>query len=230
MITVMRRYRRVLQVGLLVVIAAFVATSVFVFGQSSLRGDLDTAVARVNGEPISSERYQRRYQEYLNAYAQTLRERFSPEMAERMGLPQQVMDDLVQEELVVQRARAENLEAGDVVAVRVPPRSDNYVASMRVHETVQDRLAKGTSRRPLSRLETVEGTVENVNHDRGVFDLRLRSGKVITVTLPYNARSADADDLRQLRRGDFVRLEGEFVNPETFQLQAFLSAPFRASR
>jgi hypothetical protein len=124
----------------------------------------------------------------------------------------------------------ENLEAGDVVAVRVSPRSDNYVASMRVYETVQDRLAKGTSRRPLSRLETVEGTVEDVNHERGVFDLRLRSGKVITVTLPYNARSADADDLRRLRRGDFVRLEGAFVNPETFQMQAFLEAPFRASR
>jgi peptidyl-prolyl cis-trans isomerase D len=113
MITVMRRYRRVLQIGLLIVIAAFVATSVFVFGQSSLRGDGDNAVARVNGEPISPERYQRRYQEYLQAYAQTLRERFSPEMAERMGLPQQVIEDLVQEELVVQRARAERLDATD---------------------------------------------------------------------------------------------------------------------
>jgi hypothetical protein len=124
----------------------------------------------------------------------------------------------------------ENLEAGDVVALRVPPRSDNYVASMRVYETVQDRLAKGTSRPPLARFETVEGTVENVNRERGVFDLRLRSGKVVTVTLPYNARSADVDDLRRLRRGDFVRLEGGFVNPETFQMQAFLEAPFRASR
>ena len=113
MITVMRRYRRVLQIGLLFVIAAFVATSVFVFGQSSLRGDGDNAVARVNGEPISPERYQRRYQEYVNAYAQTLRERFSPEMAERLGLPQQVLEDLVQEELIVQRARAERLEAND---------------------------------------------------------------------------------------------------------------------
>lgn len=114
MITVMRRYRRVLQIGLLVVIGAFVATSVFVFGQGSLRGaDVDTAVAKVNGERISTDRYQRRYQEYLNMYAQTLRERFSPEMAERMGLPQQVVEDLVQEELIVQRARAERLEASD---------------------------------------------------------------------------------------------------------------------
>lgn len=113
MITMMRRYRRMLQIGLLVVIAAFVATSVFVFGQSSLKGDVDTSVARVNGEPISTDRYQRRYQEYLNMYAQTMRERFSPEMAERMGLPQQVVEDLVQEELVIQRARAERLEAND---------------------------------------------------------------------------------------------------------------------
>jgi peptidyl-prolyl cis-trans isomerase D len=113
MITVMRRYRRVLQIGLLVVIAAFVATSVFVFGQGSLRGDGDSSVAKVNGEPISLERYQRRYQEYVNAYAQTLRERFSPDMAERLGLPQQVLEDLVQEELIVQRARAERLEAND---------------------------------------------------------------------------------------------------------------------
>ena len=113
MITVMRRYRRVLQIGLLVVIAAFVATSVFVFGQSGLRGDGDNAVAKVNGEPISLDRYQRRYQEYVNAYSQQLRERFSPDMAERLGLPQQVLEDLVQEELIVQRARAERLEAHD---------------------------------------------------------------------------------------------------------------------
>jgi peptidyl-prolyl cis-trans isomerase D len=113
MITMMRRYRRVLQVGLLVVIAAFVATSVFVFGSGGLGGEQTTAVAKVNGEAISAERYQRRYQEYANAYAQTLREQFTPEMAERMGLPQQVIDDLVQEELIVQRARAEQLEAND---------------------------------------------------------------------------------------------------------------------
>jgi peptidyl-prolyl cis-trans isomerase D len=113
MITMMRRYRRVLQVGLLVVIAAFVATSVFVFGSGGLGGEQDAAVAKVNGEVISPERYQRRYQEYLNAYAATLRDRFSPEMAERMGLPQQVLEDLVQEELIVQRARAEGLETND---------------------------------------------------------------------------------------------------------------------
>jgi peptidyl-prolyl cis-trans isomerase D len=113
MISFMRRYRRALQVGLIVVIAAFIA-SLFLFGSSSIDGSgTPDTVATVNGEAIPAERYQRRYQEYLNAYAQMLREKFSPEMAERMGLAQQVVDDLVQEAVVVQRARAEGLAVSD---------------------------------------------------------------------------------------------------------------------
>jgi uncharacterized protein YdiU (UPF0061 family) len=98
MITVMRRYRKSLQIGLLVVIAAFVA-SLFVFGATGSRsGDGETrdSVATVNGEKIPLERFQRRYQSYLEAYAQIYRDRFSTEMAERLGLPQQVVGDLVQ--------------------------------------------------------------------------------------------------------------------------------------
>jgi peptidyl-prolyl cis-trans isomerase D len=113
MIGVMRRYRRALQVGLLVVIAAFVA-SLFIFGTGGPGGDGERDwVARVNGESIPVERFQRRYQAYLDAYSQIYRERFNPELAERMGLSQQVVNDLVQEAVVVQRARAEGLEVTD---------------------------------------------------------------------------------------------------------------------
>ena len=114
MITMMRRYRRALQVGLLLVIAAFVA-SLFVFGASGIGGgggERD-AVATVNGESIPFERYQRRYQAYVEAYAQIYRDRFSQELAERLGLPQQVVNDLVQEAVIVQRARAEGLDVSD---------------------------------------------------------------------------------------------------------------------
>src|SRR5436309_11886483 len=115
MIPVMRRYRKSLQIGLLVVIAAFVA-SLFVFGSSGSRmsgGEARDRVATVNGETIPIERFQRRYQSYLEAYAQIYRDRFSTEMAERLGLPQQVIGDLVQEALIVQRARAEGLSISD---------------------------------------------------------------------------------------------------------------------
>jgi peptidyl-prolyl cis-trans isomerase D len=115
MIGVMRRYRKSLQIGLLVVIAAFVA-SLFVFGATGSRyGDGETRdwVAMVNGETIPMERFRRRYQSYLEAYAQMYRERFSTEMAERLGLPQQVVGDLVQEALIVQRANAEGFGVSD---------------------------------------------------------------------------------------------------------------------
>ncbi len=115
MITVMRRYRKALQLGLLVVIAAFVA-SLFVFGATGSRfggGEPLDSVATVNGETIPLERFQRRYQSYLEAYAQIYRDRFSTEMAERLGLPQQVLGDLVQEALIVQRATAEGLSVSD---------------------------------------------------------------------------------------------------------------------
>src|SRR5438093_5873266 len=113
MITFMRRYRRTLQIGLLVIVAAFVA-SLFIFGTSARDGGAARdSVATVNGEKISVERYQRRYQEYLSMYAQMMRERFNPEMAERMGLPQQVVEDLVLEALAVQRAQSEGLGVTD---------------------------------------------------------------------------------------------------------------------
>ena len=110
MITMMRRYRKLLQIGLLVVVAAFIA-SLFVFGASGIGGGgaPRDAVATVNGESIPFDRYQRRYQAYVDAYAQIYKDRFSAELAERLGLPQQVANDLVQEAVIVQRAHAEGL-------------------------------------------------------------------------------------------------------------------------
>src|SRR5258705_13905089 len=103
MITVMRRYRRILQIGLLVVIAAFVLTSVYVgsmSGGSRNRGDI---VATVNGETIPGARYRRRYQAYLDASSRVYRDRFSPTHAEVLRLPPPAVNDLGQEAVVVPR-------------------------------------------------------------------------------------------------------------------------------
>lgn len=114
MITFMRRYRRGLQIGLLVVIAAFVA-SLFVFGSSGMDRGVDRAdtVATVNGETISRRQYQNRYQGYLEMYSQGRQGRLTPELAEQLGLPQRVVDELVTELAVVQRAEAEGLGLSD---------------------------------------------------------------------------------------------------------------------
>ena len=168
MITVMRRYRRMLQVGLLLVIAAFVLTSVFV-GTMSGRGDRTDAVASVNGEDIPVERYQRRYQAYLDAYSRVYRDRFSPELAEQLGLPQQAVNDLVQEALVVQRARAEGLDVTDeelnAQIQAVPAFQEDGRFSLRRYQDFVKRRGttagafEGDVRRELTRMK-VESTVK----------------------------------------------------------------------
>ena len=115
MITFMRRYRKGLQVGLLVVIIAFVA-SLFVFGSRGFDGGGSEAgdrVATVNGERISRKQYQDRYQAVMEYYSQMNRGRLTAEMAEQLGLPQRVVDELVTEAVVVQRAQAEGLGIDD---------------------------------------------------------------------------------------------------------------------
>jgi peptidyl-prolyl cis-trans isomerase D len=114
MITFMRRYRKGLQVGLLVVIIAFVA-SLFVFGSRGFDGGSEAGdrVATVNGERISRKQYQDRYQAVMDYYSQVNRGRLTAEMAEQLGLPQRVVDELVTEAVVVQRAQAEGLGIDD---------------------------------------------------------------------------------------------------------------------
>ena len=112
MLTIMREHRRSLQIGLIVVVVAFIA-SLFVFGATGSRDDRVDTVARVNGEPIPVERYHRRYQTYVEAYSRMYRERFTSALAEQLGLGQQVINDLVQEAVVVQAARAEGFDVSD---------------------------------------------------------------------------------------------------------------------
>jgi hypothetical protein len=118
----------------------------------------------------------------------------------------------------------DSLESGDIVAFRFPYRS-GYVDTIRVQEPVQARTgATLAGREPLPpRSTVVEGTVERVQPDLAAFDVRARSGRMVTVSVPYNARTADIDNFRRLRTGDYVRVEGEFMNPNSLQLLAFLS-------
>lgn len=120
----------------------------------------------------------------------------------------------------------DQLEAGDLIAFRTRPRDGDEVETIRIQDPVQARRGPpGTARRspPPARADVVEGTVERVQVDLGVFDVQPRTGRVVTVSVPYNAKPSDVESFRRLRRGDFVRVEGEFVNPESLQLLSFLS-------
>ncbi len=114
MITRMREYFRSLKFVLLIVIVAFVGTSVVYFGGgSNARNDSPNVMARVNGEEIPVERFRRMQASVVQAYEQITRQRITPEMAERMGLNQQVIKDLLTDAVIVQAAEREGIRVSD---------------------------------------------------------------------------------------------------------------------
>src|SRR5262245_17793730 len=111
----MREYFRSLKFILVVIILAFIATSVVYFGTSTLNGSAGkpNVVATVNGEDIPAERFRRAQANLVDAYERMAKQRMTPELAERLGLNQQVINDLVTDALVVQGAAREGIRVTD---------------------------------------------------------------------------------------------------------------------
>jgi Domain of unknown function (DUF5666) len=119
-----------------------------------------------------------------------------------------------------------NLEPGDYVAVRAQQDRDGryFTDLITVKESVQERGGKGEISRGSGngRLEKLEGKVESVDSRRGTLEIRDRSNRLVVVSLPYNAPRAISDRLNRLREGDYVRMEGRFLNRERFELENFV--------
>ncbi len=115
MISVMREYARSLKILLLIVIVVFILTSgvLFYFGTGPFGGGRSSAVAVVNGEEIPLERFRRAQANMMAAYERMARQRLTPELAERLGLSQQVINELVTEAIVIQGAGKEGVRVSD---------------------------------------------------------------------------------------------------------------------
>ena len=117
------------------------------------------------------------------------------------------------------------LEAGDVVAMQLTQdsRGNSYTDLIRVQENIRDRdQSRGGTIRPGTGIQTVDGRVEQVDFQRSSFEIREQSRGRVLVSLPYNARRSDVDHLRALRVGDYVKVEGRFLDRERFELENFL--------
>lgn len=116
MLKVMRDSFHQLKWILLAVVAAFVFGFVFIdmgLGGGGFGGATDSRsfAARVNGETITYNDYYRALKNLQDMYQQMYGQQFTPEMAEQMGLPQQVLNSLIDQRLLVQEAERLNLEA-----------------------------------------------------------------------------------------------------------------------
>jgi peptidyl-prolyl cis-trans isomerase D len=114
MLKVMRDQFKYLQWLLWVVIFVFV---LFVFvdfgGTVSNQGLPNEAAATVAGEPISYAAYERSYRQLEDQYRQMYGEGFTPEIAERMQLPLQALDRLVNQAILLREAERLELTASD---------------------------------------------------------------------------------------------------------------------
>jgi hypothetical protein len=117
------------------------------------------------------------------------------------------------------------LEAGDIVAMqlRQDSRGNSFTDLIRVQESIRDRdQSRGGIIRPGTGIQTVDGRVEQVDFQRSSFEIRDPSRERLLVSLPDNARRSDVDRFRALRSGDYVRVEGRFLDRERFELEGFL--------
>jgi len=117
------------------------------------------------------------------------------------------------------------LETGDIVAMQLKQdsRGNSYTDLIRVQESIRDRdQSRGETIRPGTGSQTVDGRVEQLDFQRSSFEIRDQSRERVLVSLPYNARRSDVDHFRALRVGDYVKVEGRFLDRERFELVNFL--------
>jgi hypothetical protein len=117
------------------------------------------------------------------------------------------------------------LEAGDIVAMRLrqDSRGNSYTDLIRVQESIQDRnQRRGDGASPGRGIQTLDGRVEQLDFQRSSFEIRGQSRERVIVSLSDNARRSDVDRFRALRSGDYVRVEGRFLDRERFELDSFL--------
>ncbi len=110
------------------------------------------------------------------------------------------------------------LERGDEVTLRLTNASNNTYYTDRIDVT---RSASGTGGTTSGNVQSVQGTVRQLDMTNGAFTLSTTTNGVLTVTLPYNPRSSDLDRFRNLRSGDYVRLYGIYLTNSRVELQQF---------
>ncbi len=88
-----------------VIIAAFVGTVFLVWGRGGETGPTGSnAALQVNDTKISYEEYQSAYSNLYNLYQGIYRESFTPQLEKQLNLPQQALDQLISQALLMQEA------------------------------------------------------------------------------------------------------------------------------
>jgi hypothetical protein len=113
-----------------------------------------------------------------------------------------------------------NLENGDQIVARIQTTQNNayYADSITVTQSVTTSTSNGSVGEAVQQLS---GTVVSVDRNYGTFLIDAGSGTRITVSMPYQPRSADVTTFNNLRAGQYVRLYGVYLNNTRVELRQF---------
>jgi hypothetical protein len=109
------------------------------------------------------------------------------------------------------------LEAGDQVNLRIQSTTNGGYYTDRIDVT-SSASSSGSNN---ANVQSIQGTVRQVDLTNGAFTIGTNNQGVLTVTLPYNPRSSDLDRFRSLRSGDYVRLYGVYLTNSRVELRQF---------
>jgi hypothetical protein len=112
-----------------------------------------------------------------------------------------------------------NLENGDQVVARITTTQNNayYTDSITVTQSVTTTTSGGT----VDNVQLLSGNVYSIDRGTGTFVVDVGSGTRVTVSMPYNARSADATTYNNMRAGQFIRFYGVYLNSTRVELRNF---------
>jgi hypothetical protein len=111
-----------------------------------------------------------------------------------------------------------SLENGDQVTARVQQTQNGgyYTDSVQVTQPVS-----GTSTGGSSNVQSLQGTVRQIDRTNGLFTVEAGNGVILTVSMPYNASTTDRNRFQNLRSGEYVRFYGEFLTTSRVELRQF---------
>jgi hypothetical protein len=112
-----------------------------------------------------------------------------------------------------------SLENGDQVNARVQQLQNGgyYTDSVVVTQPVAGSTTTGGTQG----VQSLTGTVRQVDKNNGLFSIDAGNGVTLTVSLPYNASNADVTRFNNLRSGDYVRFYGVYLNNTRVELRQF---------
>jgi hypothetical protein len=112
-----------------------------------------------------------------------------------------------------------SLDRGDQVTARIQNTSNGYYTDLVQVDQPVHGSATGTT--TSGNVQSIQGTVRQVDRQNGLFTLDVNNSTRLTVSMPYSPNRADLSKFQNLRSGDVVRFAGVFLNNSRVELRQF---------